>query len=96
MKKIRLLAAIIVVAFFCGGSVTVSAMPPLAEAVVYSNVMYDGPSAPATADMNHRVGPNVAKYGMTRGEIKSLPITERPNRLGHFYGNTVRRRAGVN
>ncbi len=23
--------------------------------------------------------------------IKSMPITERPNRAGHFYGNTVRR-----
>ena len=28
---------------------------------------------------------------MTREEIRSLPITERPNRPGHFYGNTVRR-----
>lgn len=27
-----------------------------------------------------------------RSEIKAMPITERPNRVGHFYGNTVRRR----
>jgi len=29
---------------------------------------------------------------MTRDEIRSMPILERPNRFGHFYGNTVRRR----
>ncbi len=42
-----------------------------------------------------RGGRNVANYGMTRREIKSMPITDRPSRPGHFYGNTVRRRAGV-
>lgn len=25
-------------------------------------------------------------------EVREMPILERPNRLGHFYGNTVRRR----
>lgn len=29
---------------------------------------------------------------ISRNEIRSMPITERPNRPGHFYGNTVRRR----
>ena len=28
-----------------------------------------------------------------KAEIKSMDILERPNRPGHFYGNTVRRRA---
>lgn len=27
-----------------------------------------------------------------RQTIKQMPILERPNRVGHFYGNTVRRR----
>jgi hypothetical protein len=27
---------------------------------------------------------------LTPDQIKSMPITERPNRPGHFYGNTVR------
>ena len=27
---------------------------------------------------------------MTPQDIRSLPITERPNRPGHIYGNTVR------
>ena len=30
---------------------------------------------------------------LTRQQIKSTPILERPSRVGHFYGNTVRRRA---
>jgi hypothetical protein len=30
---------------------------------------------------------------LTRREIRALPIHERPNRFGHFYGNTVRRRS---
>jgi hypothetical protein len=31
--------------------------------------------------------------GVSRQQIKSMPILERPSRVGHFYGNTVRRRA---
>jgi len=38
------------------------------------------------------VSPVSARTDMSRNEIKSMPITERPNRAGHFYGNTVRRR----
>ncbi len=29
---------------------------------------------------------------MSRDQIRSLPIVERPNRPIHFYGNAVRRR----
>ncbi|MBE6427240.1 MAG: hypothetical protein E7028_01420 [Planctomycetaceae bacterium] len=32
---------------------------------------------------------------LTRQEIRSMPILERPNRFGHIYGNTVRRRHGL-
>ena len=35
------------------------------------------------------------RTGMSRQEIKAMPITERPNRPGHFYGNTVRRTTDV-
>jgi len=28
---------------------------------------------------------------LTRREIRQMPITERPSRPGHFYGNAVRR-----
>jgi len=27
---------------------------------------------------------------MQRATIRSMPITQRPNRPGHFYGNSVR------
>jgi len=36
--------------------------------------------------------PRVVTFGETREQIKSTPITERPNRPLHVYGNTVRRR----
>jgi hypothetical protein len=34
-----------------------------------------------------------ARTTLTRTEIRAMPIHQRPNRAGHFYGNTVRRRA---
>ena len=36
--------------------------------------------------------PRIVTFGEAREEIKSTPITQRPNRPLHFYGNTVRRR----
>ena len=33
----------------------------------------------------------VVLRGEEREKVKSLPITQRPNRTGHFYGNTIRR-----
>ncbi len=33
-----------------------------------------------------------ARTEMTRTEIRTMPIHDRPYRAGHFYGNTVRRR----
>jgi hypothetical protein len=33
----------------------------------------------------------VLLLGEERERVKSMPITARPNRVGHFYGNTVRR-----
>jgi hypothetical protein len=36
--------------------------------------------------------PRIVTFGDAREQIKSTPITERPNRPLHVYGNTVRRR----
>ena len=36
--------------------------------------------------------PRIVTFGETRDQIKSTPITQRPNRPLHVYGNTVRRR----
>lgn len=37
--------------------------------------------------------PNIASASraVSRREIRSMPIVERPSRPGHFYGNAVRR-----
>jgi hypothetical protein len=36
--------------------------------------------------------PRIVTFGDTREEIKNTPITQRPNRPLHVYGNSVRRR----
>jgi len=36
--------------------------------------------------------PRIVTFGDAREDIKSTPITERPYRPMHVYGNTVRRR----
>lgn len=41
-----------------------------------------------TADAQSRV----ATIRQSEVAIRQMPIHERPNRIGHFYGNTVRRR----
>ncbi|NLE36987.1 MAG: hypothetical protein GX621_03085 [Pirellulaceae bacterium] len=33
----------------------------------------------------------VSNATLTREQIRQMPLLERPNRPGHFYGNTVRR-----
>ena len=43
---------------------------------------------------NTHMTPTQVRTGYTRGEIRSMPLTERPNRPGHFIGNTIRRRTG--
>lgn len=37
--------------------------------------------------------PRIVTFGDARDEIKNKPMTERPNRPLHIYGNSVRRRA---
>ena len=36
----------------------------------------------------------VSAKSMSRREIREMPITARPSRPGHFYGNAVRRNTG--
>jgi hypothetical protein len=35
-----------------------------------------------------------ANVNASRGQVKSMPLMQRPNRPGHFVGNTVRRFGG--
>lgn len=46
------------------------------------------PAAPLVAPVVAPVTGALAVEAQVRGQ----PLLERPNRLGHFYGNTVRRR----
>jgi hypothetical protein len=50
--------------------------------------------APETAFASRQAGfdPRVVTVGPAREQIKSTPITQRPYRPLHVYGNTVRRR----
>lgn len=36
--------------------------------------------------------PRIITFGESRNQIQSIPVTQRPNRPLHVYGNTVRRR----
>jgi hypothetical protein len=45
----------------------------------------------APADESAPLTPTPASTTLSRQEIRQMPITQRPSRPGHFYGNTVRR-----
>lgn len=47
------------------------------------SIVYDEPS------LGMRLG--TTRTGLTRQEIRGMPLLERPYRFGHFYGNNVRR-----
>ena len=38
-----------------------------------------------------QAGNRLDTYRTNNAVIKSMPIMQRPNRIGHFYGNSVRR-----
>lgn len=50
--------------------------------------------APSAGASDSGFDPRVIAFGDTREQIKNTPITERPYRPLHVYGNTVRRRHG--
>ena len=52
--------------------------------LLFANVSQAQTEAPAAR-------PNVTDRTTMRQEIRQTPLLERPNRPGHFYGNTVRR-----
>lgn len=53
-------------------------------------------AAVVAADIAEAAGtgfdPRIITFGAARQEIQATPITQRPNRPLHVYGNTVRRR----
>jgi hypothetical protein len=47
---------------------------------------------PVFAAKQATIDPRIVTFGDAREEIKNTPITQRPNRPLHIYGNSVRRR----
>lgn len=65
----------------------------------YTSSEPTSPAADATATASATTGTpttakadaSAAKTDPSRQTIREMPLLERPNRPGHFYGNTVRR-----
>ena len=70
--------------------------PAEAEAPKVEKVQPNTPVASKAPETQQ--APKVQKQqparALTRREIRSMDILDRPNRPGHFYGNAVRRRHG--
>lgn len=48
---------------------------------------------PAVAQRAQTAAPSpVVAVRQSESQVRSMPLEQRPNRLGHFYGNTIRRR----
>lgn len=92
MKRISFYFMLCLAIFVFSGSYQIASCAETGTGVQASRTLA---SAQYSQAGRSRSGKNVANYGMSRREIKSIPITERPNRPGHFYGNAVRRRTGM-
>jgi hypothetical protein len=53
--------------------------------IVVAGVQFSAASRSSTVYQTY------ASTYLTRQQIRQMPLLERPNRPGHFYGNTVRR-----
>ena len=56
--------------------------------IVLAGVQFSSASEPVQKSTT--VYPAAKSY-LTAEQIRQMPLLERPNRPGHFYGNTVRR-----
>jgi len=60
--------------------------------LVFCMLVVAGAPRPAEADPTDRVRSTARlSRGAYRQAIRRMPLLERPNRPGHFYGNAVRR-----
>lgn len=78
----RLVFAAIVIVWFLSSQVSLAADIPNSQTKSpFTTVAYAGPG----------FSPSIIATGEERRRIQSTPITHRPNRPLHFYGNAVRR-----
>lgn len=61
-------------------------------AILLSTVVAASAQLPVVSPVVEAAAAPVGQIRQSERAIKQLPIHQRPNRLGHFYGNTVRRR----
>ncbi|HBO44688.1 MAG TPA: hypothetical protein DD670_12300 [Planctomycetaceae bacterium] len=59
--------------------------------IVLSGIQFSSAAEPARNPRAATSRTPVANASLTREQIRQMPLLERPNRPGHFYGNTVRR-----
>jgi hypothetical protein len=71
---------------FTSAAETAATTGAAATTVVQASTVNQTP----TTYSNPRVYPASNAY-LTRQQIRQMPLLMRPNRPGHFYGNTVRR-----
>jgi hypothetical protein len=64
----------------------------IAGSFIVCALVVAGSPRPAEADPTDRVQPTQRlSQAAFREAIRRMPLIERPDRPGHFYGNTVRR-----
>lgn len=97
MKKIKSILSLVILGVF-SFAVTASVVaaekevaPSSQDATTHSAVA----SKVEVANPVEKEKKTTSARSLTRQEIRSMPILERPYRFGHFYGNTVRRRHGI-
>lgn len=53
--------------------------------------VYAGSSSHASASLLEQLSARMSHQEAYREKIRAMHILDRPDRIGHFYGNTVRR-----
>ena len=59
--------------------------------IVLSGIQFSSAAEPTSGQPRTPANPTSTRADLTREQIRQMPLLERPNRPGHFYGNTVRR-----
>lgn len=59
--------------------------------IVLSGIQFSSAAERTPNPRNAGARTPVSNASLTREQIRQMPLLERPNRPGHFYGNTVRR-----
>ncbi len=96
MKKIKSFLSLIMLGAFSFVAISVDAAEKNDAPVSQDAAMHNAVASKVeVANPVEKEKKAASARSLTRQEIRNMPILERPNRFGHFYGNTVRRRHGL-